>query len=351
MLLKKKKEQKSHEKVMNILCSTDRNFLYPTYVFMWSVMKNHPDIYVRFFLMANKNVTDDDRKNLKAFINDNGNEINFIDVDASKYKKYKTTKTISIEMYYRLLAHEQLPKDVNKILYLDVDIIVNKNIYYDFYMLDFYGKYLITPSHNPDPTECNNLNKSNVNLKTAAGGGYFNSGVLLMNVELFRKNITIADYDKALKECENAGYNVFYDQGLLNYMFYDKTLYVSPMDFNYRYALDLKFSKFIDANKEYKKSIIHYTGMQPYKPWDLLLTDEEVEKFGDVPFDNNYFYVSKLCNDLSKLYWEYAKGTPIYNEFYAELNAKTTWFRRNLINIMLQYNKLRNEGCSPSNKK
>ena len=343
MLKEKTDNTIDNKKVMNILCSTDRNFLYPTYVFIWSIMKNHPEIYVRFYLMANQNVTKEDRKNLKDFVCKYGNEINFIDVDTDKYKNYKTTKTISIEMYYRLLAHEQIPKHIHKVLYLDVDIIVDKNIYEDFYSLDFCGKYMITSSHNPDPSKCNNLTKDNVDLKTAANGGYFNSGVLLMNVDLFRENITIDNYNKVCKECAEKGYNLFYDQGILNYMFYDKVYYVSPMDYNYRYSLNLKYEKNIDSSRMYKKAIIHYTGMQPYKPWDLLLTDDEVEKFGNVPFDKNYFYVSKLCNDLSKLYWEYAKETPIYNDFYEKLQAKTTWFRRNLMSIMLQYNKLRKE--------
>ena len=87
-------------------------------------------------------------------------------------------------------------------------------------MQDFNGKYLIATSHNPNPDYLNMLNYSIVNLEAAARGEYFNSGVLLMNLVQFRENITIEKYKEAYNACLDQGLEVFYDQGLLNYMFF-----------------------------------------------------------------------------------------------------------------------------------
>ena len=44
------------KKTMNILCASDRNFLYPTYVFMASVMENHKELDLRFYLLSGEDV-------------------------------------------------------------------------------------------------------------------------------------------------------------------------------------------------------------------------------------------------------------------------------------------------------
>ena len=327
------------EKIMNILCASDRNFLYPTYVFMGSVMENHEGIKVHFYLLAAEDVTDEDKSALTAYITSKGHAIEYLNVDSSQFDGYVVHEKFPRSAYYRLMAHKYLPEDMDRILYLDVDIVVDKNIYDDFYSLDFEGNYLIATSHNPNPDYCNMLTSAIVNLESAAKGEYFNSGVLLMNLCKFRENITLDDYNRAYAACEEAEMEIFYDQGLLNYMFYDKTKYESSMDFNFRFSIPIQHQKRLDPDREYKKSILHYTGMcQPYKPWDLMLEEEDIEKFGTVPFSSNYFYVSEELNELLKRWWYYAEKTPIYENVLAEMKIKQKWFRRNLLDFTLHHN-------------
>lgn len=329
------------KKVMNILCASDRNFLYPTYVFMQSVMQNHKGIEVNFYLLAGEDISSDDKIKLKKFINENSCKIEFLEIDSNMFNNFVLHEKFPRSAYYRLMAHEYLPRDMERILYMDVDIIVDKNIYEDFYLQDFEGKYLITTSHNPNPNYCNMLTSEIINLESAARGEYFNSGVLLMNLDLFRKNITLDDYNRAYKSCEDANMEIFYDQGLLNYMFADKSKYFSSMDYNYRFSIPIQNKKRLEKNREYKKAVIHYTGMcQPYKPWDLMLEDADIEKFGEVSFSNKYFYVSKELNELLKKWWYYAEQTPIYDDVYSQMKLKQKWFRRQLMDFMLMHNKM-----------
>ena len=241
---------------------------------------------------------------------------------------------------YRLLAHLFLPKELDRVLYLDVDLIVTTNIS-EFYNTDFNGKYLIAASHCPDPSWFNKITSKTVDLKSAAKGGVFNAGVLIFNLDKFRENINIDSYIKAYNEILDKKYNMLYDQGLLNYMFYDKTLYVSSMDYNYRYSIPQTYEKKINNLIQYKKAIIHYTGMnQPYKPWDLVLEDDEVDAYGNMPFKDGYFYVSKELNDLSKLWCSYAELTPVYENLKRDLDVKHTWYKRNLHKLLISYNNL-----------
>ena len=79
---------------------------------------------------------------------------------------------------------------------------------------------------------------------------------------------------------------------------------------------------------------------QPYKPWDIIFTEQELQLFGNVPYENNYFYVSKSLNDLMKIWWEYAKYTPIYNELLQQEQVKHKWFSRNLMPLLMTLNNI-----------
>ena len=48
----------------------------------------------------------------------------------------------SVAMYFRIFAHVLLPESIDRILYLDADIIV-KNDITSFYAQDFEDKYMI----------------------------------------------------------------------------------------------------------------------------------------------------------------------------------------------------------------
>ena len=344
-------------KGMNILCSTDRNFLYPTYVTMYSVIANHPDFSLTFYLLTDEDVSEEEKEKLAAFIRSEGHRIEFIAVDPAPFADYVICERFPLSAYYRLSAHRFLPAEADRVLYLDGDVIVNADIYDDFYRLDFNGKHLIAASHNPDPAFYNLLDDTLVDLESAAKGEFFNSGVLLMNLDLFRKNdLSPSDYKAAYQSAERQGFKVFYDQGLLNYMFYDKTLYLSSMDFNYRFSIPKDYARRLDPKRKYKKAIVHYTGMkQPYKPWDLVLTEEEIALYGTVPYSNDYFYVSKELFVLFALWWSYAGKTPVYEALRREAEIKTKWFRRNLLDFTLRHNaamdKIKGKSSAPPEKR
>lgn len=94
----------------------------------------------------------------------------------------------SIEMYYRILAQFLLPEDIDRILWLDADIIICRSLY-KFYNQDFGGKYIIAcPDSMNDSKEVSLLKEK---LGLPMDHIYFNSGVLLLNLYALRMNTCI----------------------------------------------------------------------------------------------------------------------------------------------------------------
>jgi len=89
----------------------------------------------------------------------------------------------SLDMYLRILSYEYLPKDLDKILYLDADIQAFNDIA-EIYDIDISNHLLaarIEPWRFKDEKIVNSCKENEINHE------YFNSGVLILNLERIRK--------------------------------------------------------------------------------------------------------------------------------------------------------------------
>ena len=133
---------------------------------------------------------------------------------------------VSIGGFYRLLIPYVLPLDIEKIIYLDSDIVVHRDIN-ELWNFNLKGKILAGVSEKTCGTDTNGLFlcKSGI-IKHEE---YFNSGVLLINLNLLRNEEKIimegAKFRGEHPEC------VCFDQDILNYAFAKKSLKLPP-DFN-----------------------------------------------------------------------------------------------------------------------
>lgn len=162
-----------------------------------------------------------------------------------------------IEMYYRILAQFIIPNTVNRILWLDVDMIIQKDLS-EFYWQDFDGNKLIACC------DRQNMDKLVLERKDALGlerdYQYFNSGVLLMNIALLREGLSQRDL---IKECEKYIDVLFWgDQDLLNLLYGNSTKIVDWKKYNFQ----INGERFIPEAFVSKASILHYTTGR--KPWN-----------------------------------------------------------------------------------
>lgn len=219
------------------------------------------------------------------------NRIYFYDFEMEKLPSdVKTTDWWTVETYFRLFMIDILPKEIDRVLYLDPDIIVNKPIY-DLYFMNMCGKELVS---------CREFNRK----KDGFGDErdqlfafcmndkefeYFNAGVMLIDIGQMRGKISGKDYLELLRDSKE-GLKAL-DQDLMNLMHWKNTGFVD--EFRYDFFPETCMGRIEGLEKEemiQQTAIIHYAGT---KPWGAL----------------------KLGIDSHKVWWYYAVKTDIATEF------------------------------------
>lgn len=254
---------------INLALCTDDNFIRPTLVAVDSVLKSNEQFFFNVFI-----VTSGLTEHSKAIINKFAQKA----TDSAKIKLLVADKSflnscpikdgdhVSYATYLRILLPSILPESINKILYIDGDILCVTGIK-NFYDLNLDGK-----SSAAVPDERNNSKEIFSRLNYPESLGYFNAGVMLINLDYWRKNNIQA---KALKYIsENPEKCIWHDQDALNKILAGTVLFGS---FKYNLTQGFLFDKEqleIDASfwPEIDSAIknpclIHYCAA--YKPWHI----------------------------------------------------------------------------------
>jgi len=123
---------------------------------------------------------------------------------------------ISRATYYRLLIPDLLPQEVDKVLYLDCDIVINHSVL-ELWKTDLTG-YAIAAVNQVG------FGKEALRLGYPMDYGYFNAGVTLINVDYFRRH----DVGRQLMDYIARNYDriKFHDQDTLNAVLYEKCLHL-----------------------------------------------------------------------------------------------------------------------------
>ncbi|MFI3140906.1 MAG: glycosyltransferase family 8 protein [Clostridia bacterium] len=254
---------------MNILMAVNKSYLDKAMSMLLSLRLTNKDSNITLYLI-NANLDIKDIEKLRTFLMKKCDiKLELIQFDKGLIKGMPIVKQFSVEVYYRIFAHDLLPKNLERILWLDADIIIMKNIV-DFYYQNFDDKAMVaSKSINCFEKSISNIKKE---LNIDENHIYFNSGVLLLNLKFLRDNITskiISNTCYLLKDKL-----VYPDQDILNYLYQGKIKYADDKKYNNQILLAPKTSK-INCKNIY---ILHYAG--PCKPW-------------------NYRFINKY----SKFYW------------------------------------------------
>ncbi|WP_430610628.1 glycosyltransferase family 8 protein [Enterococcus sp. DIV0876] len=146
----------------------------------------------------------------------------------SIFKEAPVSDRYPESIYYRLLAQNYLPKDLERILYLDADILCINDLT-PLYQLPL-GEALYAAASHAKLTEMTTvLNK--VRLGNYESEGYFNSGVLLMNLQQLRSEVKESEIAAFIKKNQ---LNLFLpDQDILNGLYGERIIAVPDHIYNY----------------------------------------------------------------------------------------------------------------------
>ncbi len=251
--------------MINIAFAPDNNYVMPTCVAITSLLKNIKKEKITIYILYIKGYLNE--QNLLRIKHETirlGGQIQIKPISESLLSPFPCLRH-GLSSYLRILAPEVLP-NIDKLLYLDGDVIINDDISslfnIDITEYDFAGVADLKPLFVPKYTESIGFNKD---------FAYINTGVLLMNLKRLR--------DSNLKEVVQS-YLIKYkdkiyheDQDIINCIC-SKMLILPP---KYNSIIHLWTSKqklcyFLWNRDEineakYHAIIIHYLG--GHKPWRL----------------------------------------------------------------------------------
>ena len=252
---------------INIVCATDGKYVPYCGVMLTSLFENNKEREINVYILIDKALPANGIAKFEKLAKRYHQTINFCKVDSSFFENFPIKGNgvgqLSIVTYYRIYAADLLPQTVDKVLYLDCDIIVNRPIG-ELFDMDWTD---IAIGGVPDM--CIEWQEFYDRLQYDKSLGYFNAGVVMLNLAYWRKhNIAQQCLDYLANNYAIIENN---DQDVLNYVMREKKRML-PITYNYQtlfltpYIYDtLSHQMQADVVAEKSPTIIHYASQM--KPW------------------------------------------------------------------------------------
>lgn len=210
---------------IDLLVSLDENYLPQLRVMLYSASLNSPGVHFRVFLL-HRGFSTELLSSLSRQLEVLDMELRAIRVDERLFENAPVMKQYPQEMYYRLLAAQLLPEDMDRIIYLDPDILVI-NPLTPLWRLDMGGKLFAAAAHTGMTELANNVNR----LRLGTERNYFNSGVLLIDLASCRAEVKPEEIFSYVSE--HADELVLPDQDVLNALYSSRILELDDALWNY----------------------------------------------------------------------------------------------------------------------
>lgn len=283
---------------INICLSSDDNYSKYAGVVICSILLKAKSSDVLNFYILDGDISSENKDKIESLKQIRNFNLTFVKIDENLFETYKKIKThsyISLSGFYRLKLASLLP-DIDKILYLDCDIIVNDDIekLYNTDITNYYAAGVMDTAMKSKgwvpPLENGNL--------------YFNSGVLLFNLAEIRKDNIEEQFE--YYTTHNMDKIRVGDQQIINVVCQGKIKQIES-------AWNVQSSNFVNRS-DYTNhpKIVHYVGKQ--KPWI----------FGSMNYWKNLYF-----DVLNKTPWKIPD------------NEKLKWTKDNQKTSILNYIKYR----------
>lgn len=251
---------------MNILVAINEKYAKQLNVLLNSIQYSNPNELSKVYVL-NKDLKKEHKKEIEKGINKEIVNIKYLKISEDDMEDFVLfEKKDSKEFAFRIFATKYLPKTLDRILYLDSDVIVINELK-KLYEMDFEGNYYIATTHVKRLLHKFHEIRLNIDEKVP----YIDKGVLLINLKELRKRDIKKDIEEYLKEKK---LKVFLstEQDIITAVYGDKIKLVDSLKYNlgdrelnfyninhYKNPIGLKW---IHKNTV----IIHYYGKN--KPWE-----------------------------------------------------------------------------------
>lgn len=173
---------------INLLYSINDGYVDQFKVTLYSVVKNAS--YKDFHVYILQKLLLEKDEEVRTFCETLGVAYTPVVIDEQAFENAPTTDRYPETIYYRLLAHDYLPEDLERILYMDADILCINDVV-PLYQMSLEQKLYAAASHTEDSDIADAINR--LRLGNYESKSYFNSGILLMNLEMIRQTVRRSD--------------------------------------------------------------------------------------------------------------------------------------------------------------
>lgn len=233
--------------MIHIAITLNEEYIIPACVMLTSLLENNKENSIHIHVLTNTNSYK--LHLLKRTLKRYNCEYTFhvlADEFAELAKSFFISAHADFVNYYRIFFPKILDNNIDKILYLDVDMIINTDIA-DLYNINIANYALVAVDEE---------NESGlIRLNIPDGYNYFNSGVMLMNLNKFRQEHLVEKLTTYV--IENGEKLASWDQDAFNAILYNDRL---PLDQKWNITLAAA-----QSNTKLDPNIVHYTGM--HKAW------------------------------------------------------------------------------------
>jgi lipopolysaccharide biosynthesis glycosyltransferase len=265
-------------KNINIALGFDNNYAQHAAVAICSVLENNTSQKKYHFYLFSPDLSKENHARLTRLIKSYEQKISFLEIKSSDFdefnsivqKKYQhhyknieslRQKPNITALFFKILFQDNLPADVDKILYLDSDVVALSDIgeLFEKNLQDYIVGAVC------EKISLNHLKE----IGFQRNDSYFNSGILLLDISKWKK-LSIGNVLINEAKSDNHLYSL-HDQDVLNVHFKDNFL-----------RLELKFNQMVylfnsppilsKIKLRYRKiqglateGILHYTGVKPWR--------------------------------------------------------------------------------------
>lgn len=256
---------------IDIVINTDDNYIQHCMAMLCSLYENNREHEITLHIMM-KSLSDRCKNYIKNISLKYNNNCIFYAVDESLLDgvQFRKQRPLSKAAYYRLLLSSVLPKNLEKVLYLDCDIIVLRDISEIFNIeLD---NYALAASIDTFPYS----QQHRLQLHMEADERTFCSGIMLVNLKYWRNH----KCEEGLLEYAKRHRKIVYlhDQDVLNYYF-KKKWFLLPPKWN-KVAGTIRpipflYNKHFDIDDYIKRPMLYHYASIDVKPWLNAYTPEK----------------------------------------------------------------------------
>lgn len=317
-----------------IVYTSDNNYAHVMGTSLYSLLDhNQLDLDFDIHIISN-GISDENKNRIKEIADRFQRNIFFYDLENSLFRLVGNDPLWNITTYARLFIAEILPETVDHILYVDGDTIILRELRYLF-ELDMRDNNIIYGV-------LDRYNKGSIERLGLKEKVYVNSGIMLMNLKIWREKGIPDQVRLHLKERKWK----FADQDILNFEL-NGHIGILPMEYNmymfsrkmpYEQAIKLSFDGieqfYTKKDYEYAQkntAIVHFAGSLFNRPWQKNSRQTDHEYF-------DMYYSKTPWSDMPYTKRKYTSkvSTSIYF-YFCEKILWNSWKKRDYEKFVRQY--------------